>query len=71
VKPGRQRRLAAVLREPLEGANERVLREIRREIAVPGHPMHQAIDALDVGVVQRALRGGIAAETSRNELSIE
>jgi hypothetical protein len=32
--------------------------------------MHQAIDALDVRVVERALRDWVAAEAPRNELSI-
>jgi len=32
--------------------------------------MHQSIDALDVAVIQRTLRGRVAAEASRNELSV-
>ena len=41
-----------------------------REISVPGHPMHQPVDPLDMAVVQRTLRGRVAAEASRDELSI-
>ena len=49
---------------------KRLLREIRREVAVPGHPMHQPVDPLDVGVVQRPLRGAIAIDAPGNEVAI-
>jgi hypothetical protein len=32
--------------------------------------MHQPVDPLDMAVVQRTLRGRVAAEASRDELSI-
>jgi hypothetical protein len=70
VKPGSKRRIATKLLEPLEGANERVLREIRREIAITRHAIDKAVDALHMSVVQRTLRVGVAREATRDQFAI-
>ena len=51
MKPGRERRIATKLIETLEGANEGVLREILRQIAVARHAIHEAVNTVDMGVV--------------------
>jgi len=70
VKPGGERRIAAELLEPLESANEGVLREIGREIAVARHAIHKAVDAIHMSVVQRTLRVGVAGEATRDQFAI-
>src|SRR5439155_211472 len=59
VQPRRQRRLAAETVQPLEGADERLLREVPGEVVVPRQPIRQPEDTVYVGVVQRPLGQGI------------
>src|SRR3954469_10660060 len=70
VEPCRERRIAAELLEPFESANKRVLREIRREIAVSRHAIDEAVDAIHMSVVQRALGVGVAGEATRDQFAI-
>src|SRR3989454_8164030 len=59
VEPGRQRRLTSEPVQPLERANEGLLREVPRELVVPGEPVGEAVDPVHVGVVERAFRGAV------------
>ena len=43
------------------------LREIGRQVRVPRHAVHEAVDAVDVRVVERALGVRVAGKAPRDE----
>ena len=55
MKPGAEGRIAAEIAEPFEGTNERFLGEVAREIIVSRQPKGEAVDPIDVLLVQLAL----------------
>ena len=71
MQPRCERRIAAELIQPVERPNERLLREVRREIGVSGHSVHQPVDPLDMRVIQRTLGLGLAGETAVHELTVD
>src|SRR5690606_37870658 len=67
VEPGRDGGLTAERAEPVEGADERLLGEFPGELVVPGHAVAQAVDTIDVHVVELALGGRIPAEDAADQ----
>ena len=65
-----QRGITAILRQPVERTDERLLCEILRQITITREPIRQPIDAIDVRVVQRTFRRSVAGEASRHELLV-
>src|SRR5260370_27854241 len=55
--------------QPLEGADESLLREVLRELVVARHPVRQSVDAIYVRVVQLALGGAVPGADAGYDLS--
>jgi hypothetical protein len=70
VKPGPKRRLAAVLAQAIERPDEGFLSQVRREVSVTSHAVHEPVDAIDVRVVQRPLGDGVAGKASSHQLAV-
>ena len=68
-KPGRERGLTLKIGEPLECANERVLREFTCQVIVAGQPVRQAVDTVDVRIIQRSFGSRIAGKYSGDQLA--
>jgi len=66
VQPGRECGFAPKRVEPVERADERLLREVLRECIISGEPVGQAVHAVHVGVVQRPLGGAIPGADAGN-----
>ena len=69
VQPGGQLGLASKPAQPLERADERVLGEFARQLVVSREPVGETVDAVHVGVVQRALRGAVPGPDSGNQFA--
>ena len=68
MQPGRKCGIATERAEPVERANERFLGEILREGIVAREPESQAVHAVHMRVIQRALCGAIPGADAGNEL---
>ncbi len=64
MQPGGQLGLASKPAQPLERADERVLGEFARQLVVSREPVGEAVDAVHMGVVQRALGGAVPGPDS-------
>ena len=60
MQPGRKLGIAAEVVQPAEGADERILREIARQVVAAREPERQPIDPVHVRLVQRSLSGRVA-----------
>jgi len=68
VQPRAERGVAAEGRHAIEGTHEGLLGEVARQLLVSGQAVGQAVDAVDVLVVDEALRGHVAGHGARDEL---
>src|SRR6185437_5070727 len=70
VEPGGEGRLAAERVQALEGADERLLGEVAREVVVAGHAIRQPVYAVDMRVVQRPLRRRVSGADSGDQFTV-
>jgi len=68
VQPGRKRGIAAERTKPVERPNERFLGEILREGIIAREPEGQAVYAVHVRVIERALCSAIPGADAGNKL---
>ena len=64
MQPGRELGLAPEGAQPLEGADEGVLRELPGEIVVTREPVGQPVHAIHVRIVQCTLCGAVPGADS-------
>ncbi len=67
MEPRAERRLTPELADPIEGPDERVLRDVLRQRLVAGNPIGQPIDPVDVRLVQLTLGGGVPVPDPRDQ----
>ncbi len=67
VEPGGQRGVAAEATQPVERADERLLRELPGQVVVARHAVAESVHAVDVGVIELALGPRVAAQDSPDQ----
>ena len=70
MEPARQGGVATELSDALKGADERVLCPFLCEIGTPAHPEDEAIHAVDVPVVELAVRRPVGCPQSRDQIGV-